>query len=157
MDTATGRVQLLNTPVAAPGTCILCGGADKPVVDFGKQIEWYGAVYFCMDCIREVSQVIGYVPVDSFDKLHTEYRELKLSHEALTEECKTVKDALGKLLYNGSSSGINPGNSEPAIVEDPHAKFEAALDAASGDSSSEQSDSVEGSDDLFDDSDFDHE
>lgn len=53
-----GRFQFLERPAALPGKCAVCGAVDKPVVDFGLTVDYYGAVIFCTDCIREAYGVV---------------------------------------------------------------------------------------------------
>lgn len=57
------RFQFLERPVAAPSKCVVCGGYDRPVVDFGVSIQWYGAIVICTDCVGEAGRVVGLVSV----------------------------------------------------------------------------------------------
>jgi DNA-directed RNA polymerase subunit RPC12/RpoP len=80
MTTAANRVQVLNVPLMAPGVCMLCGTAgidNRTFVDFGKQVEWYGAVYLCSECIKEVAIAVGFIPVAEFDKLLEQLKEIE--------------------------------------------------------------------------------
>lgn len=56
------RFKLLSRPLAAPGKCACCGAVDRPVVDFGLDVRWFGVVYFCELCLTEIGQIIGLVP-----------------------------------------------------------------------------------------------
>lgn len=61
----TSRFSIHEKPISAPGVCAVCksaGGDRRHFVDFGMQLDWYGAVYFCSECIVELSQAVGYVP-----------------------------------------------------------------------------------------------
>lgn len=155
--TTSSRVTLLDLPVAAPGVCALCGSANKPVVDFGKQLDWYGAVYFCHDCIREVAEVIGYVPIEPFQKLNEEYRKLTVENARLVSHIQKLKETLSALLSGNEcncKSDSEPDNSELPIVEVAATVVEDNVDAVSRDSETEQPNRVEGSDDFFDTEDF---
>lgn len=57
------RFILLERPLASPGKCAVCGTTSRPVIDFNFNLDWYGAVYFCIDCLTEVARVVGLVPV----------------------------------------------------------------------------------------------
>lgn len=57
----SSRFKVLERPFVAPGKCAVCGAVDKPVVDFGFDLDWYGVVYFCLDCMTEISKTIGMV------------------------------------------------------------------------------------------------
>lgn len=57
----SSRFKILERPLVAPGKCAVCGAADKPVVDFGFDLDWYGVVYFCVECLTEIGKTIGMV------------------------------------------------------------------------------------------------
>lgn len=64
-----GKVQVLTSPQALPPNCVVCNRhADglTEFVDIGFQIEFYGAVYFCVDCLTPVAEACGYVPYKEF-------------------------------------------------------------------------------------------
>lgn len=156
MATAS-RVQLLDLPVAEPGVCALCGAANKPVIDFGKQLDWYGAVYFCQDCIREIAEAIGYVPVGPFEELHNNLRSTKIELDQLKREHEVLKRAMADLLSGNTCSCGNvlkPIDSGVSPVEIPEPVVETNDDAVSRDSETEQPASVERTDDFFDTDDF---
>lgn len=157
---AQSRLTVLDNPVLAPGICSLCGSAggdDRKFIDFGKQLEWYGAVYFCSFCIREAAEAIDYIPVANFDELHKEFRELRIKFDQLEAKNKSVEDALRVLLGDGNSLSVDNNDAVrdvlPPMEESP-TNVSAIEDSADGNSKAEQSTSVEGSDDLFDASDY---
>lgn len=47
-----GRFKYSEKPLASPGKCAVCGAVDRPVIDFGMDLDYYGAVLFCVDCLR---------------------------------------------------------------------------------------------------------
>ncbi|HEY9262789.1 hypothetical protein [Chitinophaga sp.] len=155
-------MQILDAPIMSPGTCALCGSAGgdhRKFIDFGKQIDWYGNVYFCTTCIAEVLDVMGYHPVANFDRLHDSYRELNVRYDKIQAENESVKSALHNLLSSSNSckcslvDSVSDTSHEGA--EDPEPKDVGFSDApVSGSTTSEQSTNIEGSDDLFDASDF---
>jgi hypothetical protein len=53
------RFTVYERPVANPGKCIVCGAVDRPVVDFGVDIEWadmgFGRAFFCVTCIKQAA------------------------------------------------------------------------------------------------------
>lgn len=55
------RFQLLELPIASPGKCVACGAVDRPVVDLGLDLEFFGTIYFCERCITEMGGVFGMV------------------------------------------------------------------------------------------------
>lgn len=68
----TSRFKLLDRPAALPGRCALCGAHDRAVVDFGYQVEFYGALYFCVDpCLNELATGLGYISAEKHEELQT--------------------------------------------------------------------------------------
>jgi hypothetical protein len=43
--------------MASPGKCAVCGAVDRPVIDFGMDLDYYGAVLFCVDDLRSALEV----------------------------------------------------------------------------------------------------
>lgn len=58
-ETIQSRFTVYARPDAPPGRCIVCGATQRPVIDFGVDVEWadngYGRAYFCEDCITEAA------------------------------------------------------------------------------------------------------
>lgn len=52
-----GRFKYSEKPLASPGKCAVCGAVDRPVIDFGFDLDYYGAVFFCVDCLRGAVQI----------------------------------------------------------------------------------------------------
>jgi hypothetical protein len=134
----------------APGTCSLCGSADgndRKFIDFGKQLDWYGAVYFCSECMREVSEAIGYIPVDNFDRLHDSYRELTVKFDQLETSHGALKDAFRSLLAGHHLQCTNIDDFVRRIVSsvaESKSLSASSSESAEGNSASEQPASVEG-------------
>lgn len=159
-----GRVQVLDAPIMSPGVCCLCGSAGgdhRKFIDFGKQLDWYGNVYFCSFCIKEVLEVLDYISVDNFDKLHESYRELSVRYEKLKVQYEAVKNAVVVL---GSPSDIDNhsvsdnSDDESTVPQDSVSEDVGLSELAEGrDSEAEQSSSDEGPVEFFDASDFDND
>jgi hypothetical protein len=161
--TAQSRVQVIETPILAPGHCILCGsvgGDDRKFLDFGKSIKWFGAVYFCTFCFRDFAEAAGFIPVDSFDSLHNELRALQIKFDQMVAKYKPVADVLEQ--FSNASNSSSDVDTYSVLLS----KFEASREGAKtesratsgteeGDSETNESTNVEGSDDLFDSTDFD--
>jgi hypothetical protein len=67
------RFRIMERPEIMPGKCAVCGGVSRPVVDFGLNIQFYGAVMLCVDCVSEAGVRVGMVrPEDNAeDNLQT--------------------------------------------------------------------------------------
>lgn len=147
MISPQSRVTLIDTPVAEPGVCVLCGSAgdkERKFVDFGKQLDWYGAIYFCTFCIAEVLTVCGFVPVASFDAIHNDLRNLQISNDNLVEQNRTLENALHNLLQQRIDPSSSSDSPAPSAVEGTDWITNALGEAAERDSETNESDSVEG-------------
>jgi hypothetical protein len=153
VTSTTSRVQVISVPIAAPGVCVLCGtsgGDNRTFIDFGKQLDWYGAIYFCNICIAEISRAIGFVPVDDFNELYSDLRKLKIDHEKLKANYVVIKNALANML-NDHPDNTSDDNvpSVPSDVES-EAVIETNSESAAGDTTANEPDSVERLDDILD-------
>ena len=57
-----GRFRIYDSPQAAPGKCSVCGSVERAVVDFGLDVDGYGAVVFCVECLKSAAQLLDMVP-----------------------------------------------------------------------------------------------
>lgn len=108
MATPTSRIQILDRPVAAPGKCIVCSAVDsdsgRKFVDFGEQIDWYGAVYFCTFCINELATVCSWASSVSLENALRRVEELKETLGAANKIIRSLKDALRASLADAGYS-----------------------------------------------------
>lgn len=154
------RITVLDTPILPPGVCSLCGTSGhedkRKFIDFGKQLDWYGAVYFCSECIKEVSEAIGFIPVAGFNILHDRYRALNIKYDQLLKENQALKDAFANILApHPSTDDVNIDNGITVLsVEESESVDESAISDAGREQETSESDSFAGSDDLHDSSDF---
>lgn len=75
-----GRIKVLDRPFASPGKCAICGTVSRPVIDFNFNLDWYGAVYFCVECMADVGRVIGLVPLEEMRALVQENLNTVISY-----------------------------------------------------------------------------
>lgn len=165
---AQSRLKVLDNPVLAPGICCLCGSAGdgkRKFIDFGKQLDWFGAVYFCTECFREVAEASDFVPVADFDKLHDELRGLWVKYRQLETKYAPFEEAINNVMESRTSmpdldfDNLRSRIPESSISEDngDSDKEQSNSNGESGERESKANESVdvEGPDDLFDSSDFD--
>lgn len=121
----TSRIKLLSFPVLAPGKCAFCGSADddRSYIDFGMQLDWYGAVYFCSFCIIEVSEAVGMVPAKKLNELRSQFNEFKSSNDELIRKYADLKNAVRHVL--SGSSGDEPSGDIILSVSNPSADEES--------------------------------
>lgn len=129
----TSRYKVLERPYALPGKCVTCGATDRPVVDTNWNIDYYGAVYFCVFCLSEVARVIGMV--DGSELREAEADSAKAFNNYVNDHnLKVVKNeqyeywaATVSNLHNDFASNIHvvdvpvsedPIFSEPTAVKD---------------------------------------
>lgn len=158
---AQSRLKVLDTPVLAPGVCFLngcVGDGKRKFIDFGRNIEWYGAVYICTECIIEVVDAADYISVANFDKLHNEYRELKVKYDQLVTKYAPFEEAI-KNVVDSPPSGfgmvLHPSNSMLSGVEVSPVDEDSNGESIVTESKTDEHVDVEGPDDLFDSTDFD--
>jgi hypothetical protein len=114
------RFQLLDKPAAAPGKCAVCGSVSKPVIDFNFNLDWYGAVYFCVECMQSAARAIGLVSIEEYTTLAQENADviIKFCEEnsfviVTREQYEQYKSFIGFLATSVSAIA----NSFPVPVE----------------------------------------
>lgn len=125
MSTVTlGRVRILDRPIVPPGKCCMCGSATKPVVDFGLDVYGYGAVYFCLDDVRELGRAVGLLDKNSLERSLTPQELLSLvdsyckstNHKLVTGELYDGLRGVADLL---NRSSLSKYTSSPVINSEP--------------------------------------
>lgn len=114
------RFQLLDKPIAAPGKCAVCGSVSKPVIDFNFNLDWYGAVYFCVECMQSAARTLNLVPAAEYASLAQENADviIKFCEEnsfviVTREQYEQYKSFIGFLATSVSAIA----NSFPVPVE----------------------------------------
>jgi hypothetical protein len=155
----TSKVQILESPRLAPGTCVLCGSSrndDRKYVDIGVTIEYIGVIYFCTFCFAEICNRLGCYTVeqslameDELDRARQRILEFELKEQTIDEAINTLRNS--KLFTDTGSSMLtipdnslvdaSTGVSSGVIKEEQRTNDEATGNA-------KQSDSKQGSDDV---------
>ena len=89
-----GRFQYLERPAALPGKCACCGAVDKPVIDFGFDLDFYGVIYLCVDCLGEAAQI---ALVNSASTGTETVPPPPINYEALDEYFRAVTKSLNAI------------------------------------------------------------
>src|SRR5690242_1804997 len=63
-ENTTSRFRYMDLPYPSPGHCAVCGAADRPVVDFGTNLQRFGAIMLCEFCVCEAAERFGMVRSD---------------------------------------------------------------------------------------------
>ena len=90
--------SLVDTPMALPGSCYLCGSGDKsPYIDWGVSVEFYGALYTCSECTASVASLLGMVSreqhatlIQQLDQLSAENSDLQKKNFALKQVIESL-------------------------------------------------------------------
>jgi hypothetical protein len=108
MTNTLGRVQLVTgTPQCLPAKCVICGtpgDKDSKFIDTGWDIDFYGVVYFCMNCIVEAASVLDFVPVDQLLLVKDKLEQEEFKREALEKENEELRNAINSLNRAGFST-----------------------------------------------------
>lgn len=52
----------------APGKCSVCGSVERDAVDFGLDIEFYGRVLICVECVHDAQSTVGELMGDNTEE-----------------------------------------------------------------------------------------
>lgn len=84
--------------VALPGTCIFCPGSVRDrFVDTGIQVEWYGAIIICEQCVTSMGQMFGMATrgqVSDLETIIVEKMDIIFSLQTQLAALEGVRDAL---------------------------------------------------------------
>lgn len=128
----SGRFQLVDSP-ALPGKCAVCGysasGENEPsdrrqYIDFGMDLDFYGAVVICTVCMIEVAEGLGYILPERADEIITESERVKAENARLGAAVEVVNGLADVLIAGGwvtfrDDSNAVPGESILKIVDSP--------------------------------------
>jgi hypothetical protein len=101
MTSASDRFQIVETILVAPGVCRVCGGVNKDwYVDFGYNEEFYGAVYFCNECVGAMAAACGFLtPAEKINleleltEAHVEVYKLRVRSDGLEKALDGLRSA----------------------------------------------------------------
>lgn len=91
-----GRFRLLDGPVALPGKCVVCGCVKGQFIDIGLDVEFYGAVIFCVPCMIAVAEIIDLVPAEKL-------REAEAKYETAVENITQVESVLDEYIASSDT------------------------------------------------------
>lgn len=96
------EVRIIPHPQALPGQCYYCGSATREwYLDTGIQMEFYGAVIFCNECMNNMMEISGYASRDTVSKLCEENREIKALKELYENKAIALEQAINALKVAG--------------------------------------------------------
>lgn len=92
------------SPPALPGCCISCGTTQGPFIDWGMQLEGYGAVYLCAAELLQISNELGYHSPGQWKTLMEEKNAQYAELSAVRDENEQLLVALDTLANARSSN-----------------------------------------------------
>ena len=83
MSAAARAKFQIPTAYLSPNECVGCGTTDNKntegrgegMVDLGKDIDYYGVLYICGDCAREVARLFGSISPSEYTSMETALTE----------------------------------------------------------------------------------
>lgn len=98
------KYRILQVPDMNMAKCANCGSAKndgRKYIDFGLYIEWYGTVFLCTLCIKDIAMNAGL-----FEPLEQEVEKLKFS-KIKEEEKEELKKAVLHTLEEVNAQFVN--------------------------------------------------
>lgn len=135
------KYRILAAPDLKPGKCANCGAArndGRGYVDFGLEVDWYGIVYLCGHCLKDIAKAAGL-----FDDLLLEVKKAKEEAASLTglrekgdEIHETIVRTFSELkeYYVDVRTATDVGNIDSTISVEPN-KDESGTEGSSGNES----------------------
>lgn len=159
VNVESSRARILNAPILAPGTCFLCGASrsdDRSYIDFGKDIDFVGVIYFCSFCFTEIANQLGCLTPEQSIQLENELESARKRILEFETKDRALNDAIATLrntgLFSDSSVPVAGSITTPAVDqksgERPQDSIQPELVFDGTDNEPEQSDSKQGPSDL---------
>lgn len=158
LSSAQGRYYLLDSPVASPGLCGVCGYAsnDRRYLDPRLDFEFYGTLIFCEECIASMAAMFGWLTPELVKELEhrVENAETQLVQtRAAVAAMEDLRVALGA--FGSGDSDSRRGSSSLPESFAHEADFVVEVDVSGEgfrDSTPDVTSLLSGSDDVRDDS-----
>lgn len=109
------KFTLTFAPAMSPGACRECGGAKIPMVDMRRMEEFYGSVYFCMECITEIAGLLGFADAAQMERKNETIAKQAArvaELESLNNELEFINDAIQRAGYSKLPTTANTGTIE---------------------------------------------
>ena len=95
VSVVNGRFKVIyGGSLPAPGKCGVCGSVERDCIDFGLDVDYYGAVLLCVECISEAHSVAGLLASTQ----PTPLPSAAIDAGAINEYVRKSDDAVSRLL-----------------------------------------------------------
>lgn len=89
------KFQVTNSYSATPGNCVGCGNTSgRKVVDTGVSVEFYGVIYFCEECAKDIGRTIGLLDIQIPPE-----QVIIISSKELENATSSVNDAIANMSH----------------------------------------------------------
>jgi len=107
-------MEKVYTPVALPGCCFICRGAQRDsYIDTGVSLDYEGAFYVCSLCVNEMAHWYSYISPDEHKELRAAKEELEAINYELIKRVGALEESLRALANAGYRS-----NNDGSVVRD---------------------------------------
>lgn len=133
---------IVDVPTASPGKCGNCGSSKndgRKYVDIGLQIDWYGAMYFCILCLTDIAKSAGLfdfleAQLQEAQKAVTDVVDLQKYGDDLHERVVTaLKDSEEFYAHLRSIGVVDPPTSSNIVELNPRTSGTPATDGNKSD------------------------
>ncbi len=137
------KYQISDVPMYKPGRCANCGSSQndgRRYVDFGLEVDWYGTVFLCGFCLKDVAEKMGLFTdyqerLESFSRENERLMSLQVTEQQLRTNAldafKELKDYYVDVLALGNHIPFNTPasvDSTPASEVTPEPASEPVID-----------------------------
>lgn len=141
LNAEAAKYKLTTTP-ALPAKCIGCNNDAKGsnlFVDTTSSLDYYGAILFCVECAKEIANLLGFVSEDMVSKVTESSIELTQQLEIANQKVEALEDVvraygLGQFVISGPDSDDTIDEETSEQDELPVTSVEGSGDSVSEDS-----------------------
>lgn len=150
MTSPSSRITVQENPTALPGSCGLCGAADKEYyVDFKLDFEFYGVLYFCDECVAETARVCGFAKPEEVAAVLEKVSETTAENLYLKQKLRAA-EAYIRESFDVDPSSVIGSSSESTPSEPDELDEEGIGEEGSDDSEADESADEQGPNDVRD-------
>lgn len=113
------RFSINEFPPNLPSKCAVCGspgGDGRKFIDFGFDLDFYGTIYFCTNCLGECANTQGYATPDQYNYALSQNEELEFKLSQMEAENAIFRNSLNSLNFLGTGR-LNGENSRQVSEE----------------------------------------
>lgn len=143
-----GRFNVTERPTVFPGKCAVCGTVERPVVDFGMTLDYYGAVLLCVECVTSAYNTVQLVMGD--ESAPAPAVPHFLDGVAINEYVRFASDSINRLSILLDLNGVPASKGNEEVFSEPELpieSIESTIDESDG--VSEESESLVEQEPLF--------